>query len=220
MFTASVDRALRGECSRSLERSRERRVSAWRRRRRRFRARTLVIAAAAMMTMAGGVALASTGGTTAGHSAQATAPGASVSAIQRALGVRVTGVYDARTKRAVRVFQRRHHLQVDGVVGPQTLAALGLRSGGGSADKTQGGAGQTDSSVSAKLEQIAQCESGGNPKAVSPDGQYRGKYQFDRDTWASLGGSGDPAAAPESEQDRLAAQLYRQRGASSWPNCA
>src|SRR5689334_944257 len=218
MSTPSVDRALRGECSRSLERSRERRATAWRRRRRRFRARTLALAAAAMMTMAGGVALASTGGTTAGHSAQATAPGTSISAIQRALGVRVTGVYDSRTKRAVRAFQRRHGLQVDGVVGPKTLAALGLRSGGGSADQSQGG--QTDSSVSAKLEQIAQCESGGNPKAVSPDGQYRGKYQFDRQTWASLGGSGDPADAPESEQDRLAAQLYRERGASSWPNCA
>ena len=61
---------------------------------------------------------------------------------------------------------------------------------------------------------------GGNPQAVSPDGQYRGKYQFDRATWESLGGSGDPAAAPESEQDRLAAQLYQQRGTSSWPNCA
>ena len=115
--------------------------------------------------------------------------------------------------------QRRHHLRVDGVVGPQTLAALGLRSGGGSADQSQGGAGQTDSSVSAKLEQIAQCESGGNPRAVSADGQYRGKYQFDESTWQSLGGSGDPAAAPESEQDQRAAQLYRQRGPSAWPNC-
>jgi hypothetical protein len=122
---------------------------------------------------------------------------------------------DARTKRAVRAFQRRNGLQVDGIVGPKTLAALGLRSRSGS-----GGDGSTGTSVSSKLEQIAQCESGGNPQAVSPDGQYRGKYQFDRSTWESLGGSGDPAAAPESEQDRLAAQLYQQRGTSSWPNCA
>ena len=214
MLTPSVDRALRGECSRSLERSRERRVSAWRRRRRRFRARTLVIAAAAMMIMAGGVALATTGGTLAGHSAQAGVSGASVSAVQRALGVRITGVYDARTKRAVRAFQRRNGLEVDGIVGPKTLAALGLRSRSGS------GGGSAGTSVSTKLDQIAQCESGGNPQAVSPDGQYRGKYQFDRATWESLGGSGDPASAPESEQDQLAAQLYRQRGTSSWPNCA
>jgi peptidoglycan hydrolase-like protein with peptidoglycan-binding domain len=206
---------LREECSRSLQRSVERRATAWRRRRRRFRARTLAIAATAVMTTASGAALATTGGTLAGHSAQASVSGASVSAVQRALGVRVTGVYDSRTKRAVRAFQRRHGLEVDGIVGPKTLAALGLRSRGGSGDSTS-----TDTSVSSKLEQIAQCESGGDPQAVSPDGQYRGKYQFDRDTWASLGGTGDPAAAPESEQDRLAAQLYQQRGASSWPNCA
>ena len=213
MLTPSVDRALREECSRSLERSHERRATAWRRRRRRFRARTLALAGAVAMSTAGGVALATSGGTLAGHSAQAGVSGASVSAVQRALGVRITGVYDARTKRAVRAFQRRNGLEVDGIVGPKTLAALGLRSRSGSA-------GSTGTSVSTKLEQIAQCESSGNPQAVSPDGQYRGKYQFDRATWESLGGTGDPAAAPESEQDRLAAQLYQQRGASSWPNGA
>lgn len=73
--------------------------------------------------------------------------------------------------------------------------------------------------VSATLDRIAQCESGGDPTAVSPDGQYRGKYQFHPDTWAALGGQGDPAAAPESEQDRLAAILLRQQGASPWPVC-
>jgi len=48
----------------------------------------------------------------------------------------------------------------------------------------------------ATLESIASCESGGDPTAVSSDGTYRGKYQFDYGTWASMGGSGDPAAAP------------------------
>ena len=69
------------------------------------------------------------------------------------------------------------------------------------------------------LEAIAGCESGGNPTAISPDGAYRGKYQFDYGTWASVGGSGDPAAAPEREQDERAAQLYRERGSSPWPIC-
>ena len=32
-------------------------------------------------------------------------------------------------------------------------------------------------------------------------GAYRGKYQFDYGTWASVGGTGDPAAASEAEQD-------------------
>ncbi len=69
------------------------------------------------------------------------------------------------------------------------------------------------------LQAIAACESGGNPRAVDPSGTYRGKYQFDLQTWASVGGSGDPAAAPEAEQDRRAAILYARAGASPWPVC-
>ena len=69
------------------------------------------------------------------------------------------------------------------------------------------------------LEAIASCESGGDPTAVSSDGTYRGKYQFDYGTWESVGGSGDPAAAPEAEQDYRAALLYTQSGSSPWPVC-
>jgi hypothetical protein len=71
----------------------------------------------------------------------------------------------------------------------------------------------------ATLDAIGQCESGGDPSAVSADGTYRGKYQFDLGTWASVGGHGDPASAPESEQDRRAALLYERTGPSAWPNC-
>jgi soluble lytic murein transglycosylase-like protein len=69
------------------------------------------------------------------------------------------------------------------------------------------------------LEAIASCESGGDPAAVSSDGTYRGKYQFDYGTWESMGGSGDPAAAPEAEQDYRAALLYAASGSSPWPVC-
>lgn len=69
------------------------------------------------------------------------------------------------------------------------------------------------------LSAIAACESGGNPSAVSPSGQYRGKYQFDYGTWAGVGGHGDPAAASEAEQDMRAAMLYSQRGSAPWPVC-
>jgi hypothetical protein len=69
------------------------------------------------------------------------------------------------------------------------------------------------------LEAIGSCESGGDPGAVSSDGSYRGKYQFDYGTWESVGGSGDPAAAPEAEQDYRAALLYSQSGSSPWPVC-
>ena len=71
----------------------------------------------------------------------------------------------------------------------------------------------------ATLDAIGACESGGDPTAVSSDGTYRGKYQFDYGTWESVGGSGDPAAAPEQEQDYRAALLYAEAGSSPWPIC-
>lgn len=79
--------------------------------------------------------------------------------------------------------------------------------GGGSADTPP------------QLESIAACESGGDPHAVGGGGAYRGKYQFDQGTWASVGGSGDPASAPEAEQDKRAAMLYARSGAGQWPVC-
>jgi hypothetical protein len=71
----------------------------------------------------------------------------------------------------------------------------------------------------ATLAKIAQCESGGDPTAVSSSGQYRGKYQFDRATWKANGGTGDPAAASEATQDRIAAKLLAARGTAPWPVC-
>ena len=75
------------------------------------------------------------------------------------------------------------------------------------------------SAPSGQLQSIAQCESGGDPTAIGGGGTYRGKYQFTYETWASVGGSGDPAAAPESEQDQRAATLLAQSGNSPWPVC-
>jgi LysM repeat protein len=69
------------------------------------------------------------------------------------------------------------------------------------------------------LAAIRACESSGNYGAVSADGLYRGAYQFDRPTWQSVGGSGDPAAASPAEQDARASQLWSQRGSNPWPNC-
>jgi len=69
------------------------------------------------------------------------------------------------------------------------------------------------------LASIAQCESGGDPTAVSADGTYHGKYQFSVATWAAMGGSGLPSQAPEAEQDMRAAMLYAQSGPGQWPVC-
>ena len=73
--------------------------------------------------------------------------------------------------------------------------------------------------ASPALEAIAACESGGDPSAIGGGGMYRGKYQFSRETWAGVGGSGDPAEASEAEQDRRATTLYARDGAGQWPVC-
>ena len=68
------------------------------------------------------------------------------------------------------------------------------------------------------LSSIAQCESGGNPSTDTGNTFY-GKYQFTWGTWASVGGSGNPAHASEYEQDLRAAVLYSQAGPGPWPVC-
>jgi hypothetical protein len=104
---------------------------------------------------------------------------------------------------------------VDGVVGPQTRGALGLRP----FSSRSLSRGSRSVSVPRILRLIAECESGGEPTAVSPGGRYRGKYQFSMSTWQAMGGEGDPAAASEWLQDRIALKLYRRAGTSPWPNC-
>jgi Transglycosylase-like domain len=74
--------------------------------------------------------------------------------------------------------------------------------------------------VPAHLQAIAQCESGGDPTAIGGGGLYRGKYQFSVATWQAVGGSGDPAAAPEAEQDQRAIMLYERSGPGQWPVCS
>ena len=103
----------------------------------------------------------------------------------------------ARAERKQRADKRAH---------ARKLAAKQAKSFGG------GGA-------SPALEAIAACESGGNPSAIGGGGAYRGKYQFSYSTWAAMGGSGDPAAASEAEQDARAAKLYASTGAGQWPVC-
>jgi resuscitation-promoting factor RpfB len=191
----------------SKRRSRARRAEAVRRLRRLRSRRSALAVVGASLVLAGG-AMAQSTSTSA---SKAVAPGVDVAAVQSALGIPADGIVGPQTRGAIRRFQRANGLVVDGVVGPQTLAALGLSS----STATNASTGS-----SATLEQIAQCESGGDPTAVSPDGRYRGKYQFSRATWRAMGGSGDPANAPEAEQDRLAAALLAERGTAPWPNCA
>lgn len=147
--------------------------------------------------------------------------GPDVAAMQRALGVTADGVVGPRTIAAVRRFQKRRGLAVDGIAGPVTLAALGVRTRAASSSENGGQAASRAvvSSPSATLQKIARCESGGNIRAISANRLYRGKYQFARETWRRLGGRGDPARAPEAEQDRIAAKQFAQSGTTAWPSC-
>ena len=200
----------------SLRCSHERRASAFRRRRRRLRGRTAVAVALFSLTGLAGGALAAPIATTSTVLSAGTT-GGGVVALQQALGIPADGVYGPQTRAAVRRFQRGHGLSADGVAGPATLRALGLSARAASTRSS----GSTTSAppASSVLERIARCESGGDPTVVSSDGQYRGKYQFSRETWRGVGGSGDPAAAREAEQDRRAAILLEVQGRSAWPSC-
>jgi uncharacterized protein YabE (DUF348 family) len=66
---------------------------------------------------------------------------------------------------------------------------------------------------------LARCESGGNPRAVSSSGAYRGLYQFSMGTWHGVGGAGDPIDASPDEQTYRAKILYSRSGRSPWPVC-
>ena len=90
------------------------------------------------------------------------ASGATVTEIQTRLKAwgyydgAVDGVYGSRTEAAVRYFQRKNGLSVDGQVGGETLAALGIPSSGG------GGGGSYDGDVYL-LARIISAESRGEP---------------------------------------------------------
>lgn len=154
---------------------------------------------------------------------------ATIAAAQEKLGVAADGVIGPVTRAAIRDYQRAEGLKVTGRLDKKTLSALGLRARAASSNGDGGAAAgetpkrETSSAVPAELratlERIAECESGGDPRAVSANGLYRGKYQFHRDTWRGVGGKGDPAKASEREQDRRAAILYQRTGPSSWPVC-
>jgi hypothetical protein len=193
----------------SLRASRRRRAEAARQARRRRAGRGGASALLVSMTLVAGAAVAQDGPPT---TRSATA-GSTVVALQRALGVPADGVIGPVTRRAIRNYQRNQGLVVDGIAGPATLGSLGIA---GSTAPAKAPAAGTGSSTLAK---IAQCESGGDPTAVSASGRYRGKYQFSRATWRDMGGTGDPAAAPESVQDAMAAKLLAQRGTAPWPVC-
>lgn len=70
----------------------------------------------------------------------------------------VDGVYGSQTEKAVRYFQSKNGLSVDGQVGNQTLAALGMQPTGGSS-----GGGSGSSGDLALLARLISAEARGEP---------------------------------------------------------
>ena len=71
----------------------------------------------------------------------------------------VDGIYGSGTERAVRAFQQKNGLTVDGKAGDQTLAAMGLSAGSGNS----GGSGGASSSQVDLLARLISAEARGEP---------------------------------------------------------
>ena len=75
----------------------------------------------------------------------------------------VYGVYGSGTERAVRAFQQKNGLAVDGKAGTQTLAAMGLSAGSGGNTGNSGGSGGASSSQVDLLARLISAEARGEP---------------------------------------------------------
>ena len=74
----------------------------------------------------------------------------------------VDGIYGSGTERAVRAFQQKNGLTVDGKAGDQTLAAMGLSAGGGKSSNSGGSGGASSSQVDL-LARLISAEARGEP---------------------------------------------------------
>lgn len=83
--------------------------------------------------------------------------GATVTEIQKRLknwgyyNGTVDGIYGSQTEKAVRYFQQKNGLSVDGQCGNQTLAALGIATGGGGGSQSSSQSGSGDVYLLARL---------------------------------------------------------------------
>lgn len=75
---------------------------------------------------------------------------------------KVDGIYGQQTYEAVKYFQRKNGLTVDGIAGPKTLAAMGISSGGSGSSGGYGGYGAADYEL---LARVISAEGRGEPYA-------------------------------------------------------
>ena len=113
--------------------------------------------------------------------------------------------------------------------GQHPVAAMATRRGGGAWLMTTllpPAPVQTDLSQDPflKCTRAHESDSAGGYQAVSPDGVYRGAYQFLRSTWDNIARAAgrpdlvgvDPAAAAPADQDQLAMYLFQHAGPAPW----
>lgn len=67
-------------------------------------------------------------------------------------------------------------------------------------------------------DRLRRCESPDGRSSAS--GRYHGFFQFSQQTWASVGGSGNPGAASYDEQLKRAKILQARSGWGPWPACS
>lgn len=70
-----------------------------------------------------------------------------------------------------------------------------------------------------ELAAIRACEQGTAGYATNTGNGYYGAYQFSLSTWASVGGTGNPANASPAEQDMRAQMMIDAGRRGEWPNC-
>lgn len=74
--------------------------------------------------------------------------------------------------------------------------------------------------LSALLDALARCESGGNPQAVGGGGRYLGAFQMTRSTSRSLGLGDDPRVHSYEVQKAAAARIPLSAWPKQFPACS
>lgn len=96
------------------------------------------------------------------------------------------------------------------VAGAALASGIGIPESNSATAEAAVSSGSTDI-----LNAIAECESGGKVNVVNSSG-HGGLFQFDAQTWRSVGGTGLPQNASTSEQYKRAALLLASRGTQPW----
>ncbi len=109
------------------------------------------------------------------------------------------------------------------------LAATTAHAGSGGISATSGSGGDRYDRIWDRLSRrdhrwarrTGECESGNDPRAVSPDGRYRGAFQFTKPSWRAAPKSpgGDPIRYRWRVQAVVAVLLKHREGTKAWPVC-